>query len=198
MNAFVEPRSSALPLSPSQVLSAGFSFLDDQNAAGLARPGLSSDAGIELRQGLHIGELNLMIGYKDASELAELPDVYRLPHAPTWFRGMTNLHGALIPVFSLTEYLGIAGRAAQNLGFASAHQQMMLVLGSGANAAAVLIDGLPRRLRFTDKDRASEVPVPDRLLAYVSASYWIDGQIWLDFQVNGLFDRFEADLRQEP
>jgi twitching motility protein PilI len=195
MNAYAA--TAMPPMTPTQALSAGFQISREQGAASAARSGLSVGMAMEQRQGLHIGELNLMIRYQDGSELAELPSVYRLPHAPSWFCGMTNLHGSLIPVFSLVEYLGIASHASQHLGTATTHKQMMLVLGMGANAAGVLIDGLPRRLRFSEQERAREVPVPQRLEAHVSASYWIDGQIWMDFRTDDLFGRFEADLNQD-
>ena len=48
-----------------------------------------------------------MIRFEDGSELTELPDLYRLPNAPGWVRGMANLHGVLIPVFDLAGYLGL-------------------------------------------------------------------------------------------
>jgi twitching motility protein PilI len=199
MNAFAQAGSALSMQTPTQALSTGFTVLREQDAVNGLKTGLSANTLTNLRQGLQIGELNLMIRYQDGSELAELPSVYRLPHTPSWFRGMTNLHGALIPVFSLADYLGVASHApsAQRLGH-TAHKQMMLVLGSGIHAAGVLIDGLPRRLRFTEQDRADEVPVPQRLQAHVSASYWLEGQLWMDFRTDDLFDRFEADLRQEP
>jgi twitching motility protein PilI len=194
MNAYAV--AAAPPMTPTQALSAGFQISREQSAASAVRSSLSAGTATEQRQGLHIGELNLMIRYQDGSELAELPSVYRLPHAPSWFCGMTNLHGSLIPVFSLVDYLGVAGHASRHPGDVAVHKQMMLVLGMGANAAGVLIDGLPSRLRFSEKERAREVPVPQRLQAHVSESYWIDGQIWMDFRTDELFARFEADLNQ--
>jgi purine-binding chemotaxis protein CheW len=147
---------------------------------------------IELRQGLKIGDLRLMIRYEDGSELADLPRVYRLPNAPAWFHGMTNLHGALIPVFGLAEYLGMDGHTGLEGSDGSA--RMMLVMGSGADAAAVLIDGLPQRLRFREEHRVEDAPVPPQLEGRVTGTYWIDEQTWMDFKPADLFNQLEAEL----
>jgi chemotaxis signal transduction protein len=164
-------------------------------AARLLRPTDAPDgAGPQLREGFRIGELGLMIRYEDGSELADLPPIYSLPNAPAWFHGMVNLHGALVPVFGLAEYLGLHGHGGLHSPDGSA--RWMLVMGRGADAAALLIEGLPQRLRFRAADLIDDAPVPRQLEAHVSATYWIDGQPWMDFKPAELFDRLETELDQ--
>jgi chemotaxis signal transduction protein len=185
---------AALPMTPTQALLAGFEFD--------AAPGSSSSAveaersmpsarleGMQFRQGFRIGSLNLMIRFEDGSELTELPDVYRLPNAPGWVRGMANLHGMLIPVFDLAGYLGLA-RDAQA-------KPMLLVLSHGADAAGVVIDGIAERLRWQaedqiDSDSAPSRGAPWRTACLVGRKLWFDLDCMPLLAAPGAFDRCHA------
>ncbi|HSV52349.1 MAG TPA: chemotaxis protein CheW [Burkholderiaceae bacterium] len=197
--------AASLAMTPIQALTAGFELPEasandtsELTAALSAAPANApfAAARIEQRQGLRVGNLRLMIRYQDGSELADLPRVYRLPDAPPWFHGMANLHGTLIPVFGLAQYLGLAEYAG--LEGPEGTKRMMLVMGSGADAVGVLIDGLPQRLRFQDEQRTEDAPVPPQLEGCIAGTYWIDEQAWLDFMPAGLFDRLEAELKRQP
>lgn len=69
-------------------------------------------------QGVRIGAVGLMLSYEDSSELTEVPELYYLPNSPVWVKGLANLHGNLIPVLDVAEYLGIE---AQNRSFCCAY-----------------------------------------------------------------------------
>jgi twitching motility protein PilI len=138
------------------------------------------------RQGFRVGSIGLMVRYEDGSELTEMPQVFRLPNAPDWFCGMANLHGMLTPVFDLSLYLGI-DRDAQA-------KPMLLVLSHGANAAGVLIDGLPQRLRWTDDESADPGTAPALLVPHVSGAALITEQLWFDLQSASLLDALEGAL----
>jgi chemotaxis signal transduction protein len=142
--------------------------------------------GPQLREGFRIGELGLMIRYEAGSELADLPPTYRLPNAPDWFLGMANLHGVLVPVFDLARYFGVKHIADA--------KPMLLVLAHGADAAGVVIDGLPARLRFDAADCATGAPVPRVLQGCVSATYLAGELSWMDLQVNVLLQRLSDEL----
>lgn len=159
-------------------------------AAAFGTPGGTAElaAGTtEARQGIRVGSLNLMLRYIDGSELTELPPVHRLPHAPAWFRGMSNLHGTLIPVLDLATWLGAEGERGA--------RPMLLVLGHGADAAGVLIDGLPVRLRYdAGRTAVQEDCAPRGLLRFVSATHLIDDAVWFDLDVAALLAAIEAAL----
>ena len=186
-------------MSPLQALTTLFELPKDGGASAATITSSSRAAAaataVELRQGIRVGELNLMIRYEDGSELTELPSVFRLPNAPPWFHGMTNLHGALIPVFGLAEFLG-QPRPIEANGKPGA-TRMLLVMGSGADAAGVVIDGLPTRLRFGEDQRADDAPVPARLQGHVVGTYLIDELAWMDFKPADLFNQLEAELGQQ-
>jgi len=175
-------------LSPTAALSLGF---DLEPAGGPASTGVmsrapSQAAGREIRQGFRIGQLHLMVGYADASELTELPAVYRLPHAPEWLLGMANLHGMLVPVFDLARHFGIACDAPA--------KPMLLVLAHGGDAAGIVIDGLPERLRWDTGQATDPATVPDALAAVVQRPVLVDDMLWFDLDCTALLSRLEQAL----
>jgi twitching motility protein PilI len=189
-------RAAASPvalLRPTAALSSGFELeaappenLPD-SAASLSRAQNAIDAsGPQLREGFRIGELGLMIRYEAGSELADLPQTYRLPNAPDWFLGMANLHGALVPVFDLARYLGVQPTPGV--------KPMLLVLGHGADAAGVAIDGLPERLRFDDEQRVDGSFVPRALQGCIAGVCLIGERSWLDLDPHALLARLEDEL----
>ena len=184
-------------LKPTEALGRGFDFDGPGAAAGAALAqaygssssqsgGAAAGGEFQQREGFQIGHLGLMIRYEDGSELSDLPVSYRLPNAPAWFTGVANLHGLLVPVFDLAAYLGIEHR--------SGTKPMLLVLGHGPDAAGIVIDDLPLRLRFQAVDRADDAPVPPALDGCVSETYWAADRTWMDLQVHALLDKLSNEL----
>ena len=174
-----------LLLAPTQALLGGFGAVPTApGAAGRAQAALQA-AG-QARQGFRIGELCLMVRYEDGSELTELPPVYSLPNAPAWFLGVANLHGMLIPVFDLSRYLGVAALPDT--------KRMLLVLAHGPNAAGVVIDGLPERLRFTEAQLADAGTAPAQLAGVVHRAALIGEQLWFDLDCSALLQAVESSL----
>ncbi|AEG93023.1 chemotaxis protein CheW [Ramlibacter tataouinensis] len=141
----------------------------------------------ERRQGFAVGGLRLMIRYEDGSELAELPASTALPNAPHWFVGTANLHGVLVPVFDLAAYLGVArgGRA----------RPMLLVLGHSDDVTGMVIDGLPRRLRWNAAQVADPGTIPPALAGLVHNAVTVADELWLDLDMPALLDALESALR---
>jgi purine-binding chemotaxis protein CheW len=137
----------------------------------------------QVRQGFRVGELALMVRYEDGSELTEMPPVYRLPNTPAWLLGIANLHGLLVPVFDLGTWTGI--------GHQPQAKRMLLVLSHGQDAAGVVIDGLPQRLRWTEEQRADAATAPARLAPHVRGAAHIDGELWFDIERTALLDALE-------
>ncbi len=184
------------PRTPTQALLAGFEWPSvaapavsaaSPTAAVTADTRQTALQGPQFRQGFRIGPLNLMLRFQDGSELTEMPAIRLLPNAPRWMCGMANLHGMLIPVFDLASYLQVA-RDAQ-------HRPMLLVLGHGADAAGVIIDGMPQRLRWQAAQEIAADLAPPRLSPHVRASCLIGEQVHFDLDVRTLLDAFERALQ---
>lgn len=175
-------------LAPTQALLRGFDFdpvAPAPQPQPLRAPGEATGE-ILLREGFRAGELRLMIRYQDGNELTDLPQVYLLPRAPAWFRGMANLHGTLVPVFDPAELFGVAHDETA--------KPMLLVLGHGDDKAGLVVDGLPVRLRLAAADRIDGGAVPPSLAGCVRHAYWSDGFDWLDLQVDELLRMLREEL----
>lgn len=141
-----------------------------------------------LRQGFRVGDLALMIRFEDGSSLTDLPATRRLPNAPAWFIGMTNLNGTLIPVFDLANFLGVDASAPT--------KPMLLVLGHGEDAAGIVIDGLPQRLRLRlgMQNHLTDAVTPAALAGCVDATCWVEERLWIDLRVGALLQRLNDEL----
>jgi chemotaxis signal transduction protein len=140
-----------------------------------------------VRQGVRIGPLRLLLEFAATSQLSEVVPVTPLPAMPHGLRGVASLHGNVLPVFDLASLLSVTRGEAR--------REMLLVVGHGESAAAVLIDGLPDRFRLSEADR-SECPAPDGWLAdCMLSAYVAGGEAWLDIDHRRLLDRLEASLR---
>jgi twitching motility protein PilI len=179
-------------LAPTEVLLKGFE-LELRTDGGIAnlpaavqqtRPDASQ--GLQLREGFRIGDLSLMIRYENGSELLDMPPIFRLPNAPQWFSGIANLHGTLVPVFDLARYFGV--EHLPNV------KPMLLVLEHGLDAAGVVIDGMPSRLRFDAAEHADDAPIPQSLEGCVSQTYWASERTWMDLHVNVLLSKLNDEL----
>jgi chemotaxis signal transduction protein len=170
-------------MSPTQALTTLFDMEagSDKDISPAQTTRLASD---EIRQGFRVGDLRFMIRYEDASELAEVPHIHRVPNGPDWFCGLANLQGQLIPVFDLAAYFGVEADLQA--------KRMLLVLSRAKNATGVLIDGLPERLRCSEYTDASVAP--ERYIPHLHSIGIIDERLWFDLNPNALLDAIEQSL----
>jgi len=158
-------------------------------------PGLGEDAaqaekpeapGV-VRQAVRIGDLRLLFDFAATSQLSELVPITPLPATPHWMRGLASLHGSVLPVFDLASLIGLERAEGQKL--------LLLVVGHGDSAAALLIDGLPDRFRFDDSERAAEWDAHPWMAGCAASAYTRDEQTWLDIDHQRLLDKIEQTLR---
>lgn len=144
------------------------------------------------RQGVRIGSVGVMLTYEDSSELTDMPELYYLPNAPAWIMGLANLHGNFVPVFDLAAYLGIeknkAPSASQSI---ETDKSMLLVLGHGAEAAGIIIDGIPQRLVPLHQQQTDTDTAPALLMPHIRDAYFLNGQLWFDLDCRSLLSALE-------
>ncbi len=69
------------------------------------------------------------------------------------------------------------------------------MIGRGESAAGVLIDELPTLQRFAPEDRSeSSSPLPPLLESCMTACFARDGQEWIEFAHERLFETIAADV----
>ncbi len=142
--------------------------------------------------GYRVGDLRLLARYGVASQLSEMLPIFRLPGVPAGFKGLVNLHGNVIPVFDLTNWLGGNWKGvAHDL----ARKPMLLVLGTGSESVAVIVDGLPVRKRFLP-DTEIEAGHESALQAFAIKAYSEveegEQQLWIELDERRLFARAAA------
>jgi twitching motility protein PilI len=145
----------------------------------------------ELRYGIRIGGIGLLIGAQVPSEFIQPVPISRVPNTPDWFAGLMNLRGALVPVFDLELLVGVGEDTAQSPDTSS--RSLFLVLDRGERAAALKIRGFPQALSGL-KPLDEMPPAPAPLDECVSDVFVKDGSAWLEFDHVRLFEAFSWRL----
>jgi len=192
MDSMAPAQEMPLPaMTPTQALMQGFEIDVDvdpkhetlQTARRVHASGAQDE---QQRQGFIVGGLHLMIRYDEGSELSEVPRLYPLPNVPAWFQGFANLQGVLVPVFDLAGYLGLDGKPPSH--------PLLLVLSHGENAAGVVINGMPQRLRWSAADQADSSAAPSAVAPHLRGASQIGEQLWFDLECNSLLDALEQAM----
>lgn len=172
-------------LSPTQALSSSSFVFSGTDA--LPQSLSLSDEAKNQRQGFFVGDVGLMIGFADGEELTEIPSYYRVPNSPNWLLGLTNLHGLVIPIFSLQQYLNLDEPTSKG-------KQMLLVLQHEEKAVGIVINGLPRRLTYQASQRMEKNTSPSQLSGHVHDVYLLGEQLWFDLDTDSLCAALEQGL----
>jgi twitching motility protein PilI len=163
-------------LSPTVALTRYFVTSDQEH--GLSETGDGS-AQIQ-RYGFRIGGCRFVHDLNLPVELIELVRCYELPNSGAWFSGLVNLRGNLVPVFDLKTLLGGTGPAGD--------RRMLLVIGSGERAAALVIDGTPDHISTDAGGRIDEPDhVPEILQNHLQGAYQYAGETWYQANYEGVF-----------
>jgi len=170
MNATFPLPIVGLPPLPAELVALG----------GHAGPAVENPNDI-VRQAFRIGHLRLLAPFATASELVEMPNVYPLPRMPANLLGLVNLHGRIVPLFDLaplfeTEHL-------------PREKRMLLVFGHSADAAAIVIDGLPRRMVFQPENEIVPPALTAAAATAVVATYTQGDDAWFEFDYAQLLDQ---------
>lgn len=168
-------------LTPSDALNRPFTRpLEDTSHHG------QHDHTIMRRLGFKVGNIGLLIKENIVSELSEnRAQICRIPNTASWLAGLINLRGNLIPVFDINALADIE-RKAKN-------KAMLLILGTGETAGALMIDDLPLHIRLAPEDKLDMLPsLPDSIRPYATTAYERDSQIWFNFDHVGFFQSLSS------
>jgi len=130
-----------------------------------------------IRHGFSVGQLNLLIPTGIPVELFDEANWSPIPLTPSWFKGMTNLRGEVIPVFSLPQLLSAKSQrtTAQN-------QNWLLILDKPPRMSGLLIDVYPQLLNALQEiDPATVANIPALIKPYTTRAFRGNDQNWLDF-----------------
>ena len=140
------------------------------------------------RRGFSVGDLKLLVDMDVASEVAEMPQLYRLPGAPAGVKGLANRYGRVVPVIDLGVLFGFQHERAAT--------EWLLVCGRGDDAVGIIIDSLPERKKFTQDDEVALSESAHPITAYARAVYMEWQDIWIDIDTEALFTAvFQAETQ---
>ncbi|HEY0665214.1 MAG TPA: chemotaxis protein CheW [Gallionella sp.] len=131
------------------------------------------------RRGFNVGPLRLLVGLDEASEVAEMPPLFRLPGAPQGVKGLANRHGRVVPVLDLLALFGAADMQKDG--------GWLLVYGRGDEAVGIMIDSLPDRKKFALEDAVGIEKITHPIAAHARAAYREGDAIWIDMDMAALF-----------
>lgn len=135
------------------------------------------------RLGFHVGNIGLLIAQHETSELTEVLSICPIPNTAQWLLGIINLRGNLVPVFDLNTLLGLARETDRK------SKPMLLILGQGESAGALMIDDLPIHITLTTADKLESLPpLPEALQPYATVGYEKNGEVWFNFDHFGFFE----------
>ncbi len=139
----------------------------------------------QVRYGVRIGGLSLLLPEDTVSEVLERPKIFPVPNTTSWFEGLINLRGNVVPVFDLRELFGTAPIAGE--------RQMLLVIDKGENALGIAIDGLP--VPAPDSAPLDKRPsLPGVLENYTGPVFEHDENLWLEVDIPGLVGSLSKEI----
>lgn len=131
------------------------------------------------RFGFRVGPMHLLIKPSTLSEVVIQTPIYPLPNVPSWFLGVLNRRGNLLPVFDLYQLLETGHNNGNK-------QHTVLLLDQGSEAVGLPIDGLPHSVAL-ERALRNVPPLPEALQEHVPAAYITQGTIWLEFDHHSFF-----------
>jgi twitching motility protein PilI len=129
------------------------------------------------------GQLCLVARDEAREVLAVPPVLTRVPGAKSWVRGLANLHGALLPVIDLRQYLG-GGSTLQT------RQTRILVLNHRELPAGFLVDEVLGFRRFKSTEFQPGAPSMAALSCepYLAGGYHRGAEQWPVLSLRRLVD----------
>jgi len=175
----------APPLSP-------IAALDEESLALSAADGAGTAAQLQGPSewlGVRVGPIGLLLPAAAGRELLDPPPAARLPHTPSWFAGLANVRGALVPVVDAARALEVEHAADA--------RHYLLIFHHGDEALGLIVDGLPRRQGFEAGERLNGLPPhPPLLDGHLAAAYGRDGVLWFELDLDGFFRALGERMRQ--
>ncbi len=159
---------------------------------------LSQDSDKQQRQGFCVADYNFMIRFEDGNQIMQMPEVYPVPNAPSWFLGISNIHGRTIAVFDLKNYFNGNTQVTnhnQVVNKKQTTQSMLFIIGHGEDVAGLVIEGIPQRLDIDETDKVLDYSIANELQSYTNEVYSLESKIWYDLNCLNFLDAIETKLK---
>jgi len=132
----------------------------------------------KVRYGYVINQFNFLVPEKMTSEVLQSINIFNLPKAPYWIKGLINIRGNIVPVMNL--------HAVLTDEFNNINSKHVLIIGKGLNTLGILIDELPQSITVT-KNVAESYNMPEVINAYLEPGLKYNGKDWIEFNLQEFF-----------
>jgi chemotaxis protein CheZ len=102
--------------------------------------------------GFHLNDSEYTLPILKVREIVSMPAITRMPQAPEYVEGVTNLRGSIIPIVNLKKLV--------NLGDNGNRGNKIIVVSSGRMAFGILVDGITGVINIDESD----IEHPERFL----------------------------------
>ncbi|MDZ7828442.1 MAG: chemotaxis protein CheW [Halofilum sp. (in: g-proteobacteria)] len=127
--------------------------------------------------GFRVGDHRFLAPMDEVREILDPPDCTRVPGTVSWFLGIANVRGNLVPVFDLHGFL-IGGRSARS------RQARVLTFQQEGVSAALQVDDVVGMKRFDIAQRESVPTDAEALAPYVNDGFRQGDEAWPVFSLS--------------
>lgn len=133
-----------------------------------------------IRYGFLLGSIGMLIPEQTLCEVMKEATIYPIPNTQKWMKGLINLRGNLIPVYDMALLLGLSQKSSRN--------DIVLIVGRGADSLALVSDMLPKSYEISDWKQLSHTPrLAASLSDYVGEVYAAGDVIWIGIDYRSYF-----------
>ncbi len=141
----------------------------------------------DIRFGFSMDDLSLLLMKGLYSEFIEMPAICPIPNTPTWLFGVSNLRGAVYPIFDFYFLLGLKKPPSRELG--------LLILDRGEKMVGFPIKGSPVSVKGLLPQTENMLPsLPARLTGCISDAYFEGRKRWLEFDHEAFFSSLIKEI----
>ncbi len=140
-----------------------------------------------LRYGFRAGDVGLIMDEVMGSEIVNKILACVIPATPSWFRGVVNIRGNIVPVFDLKMIFNSDEKT---------DLQRLLIIGKEDKAAGILVDDLPQALHDLEVTTDSLSPSPF-MNECIRKVYKQNVDIWYELNFNDFFAELGKQFANE-
>jgi twitching motility protein PilI len=136
--------------------------------------------------GLRLGTESFLLAREETREVLSYPaNLARVPGAKSWIRGLANVHGQLMPIVDLRNFLG-GGLTANN------RVARVLVANHREVPVGLMVDEVLGFKKFADGEFVGDVP-PTLLRCerYLAGAFKRGAEVWPVFALRNLLESAE-------
>lgn len=139
------------------------------------------------RYGFIINNIGFLIDDSTLAEVVKNARVFPVPNTKEWLKGLINLRGNLVPVYDLPIMTGLVEESYGN--------ENLIVLGSGVNSVAIVLEKLPKSCEVSQWEKMDKVPCGlNGLEEYVTEVYTAENKVWINFDESKYFESVKSQV----